>query len=142
MKLLTLASGTILVLGLSITAYAENAAQVELEHQIKTPSSIESPKQDMSAMKAAGKCGAGQSTTRTTFKPTTKSKADVELEHQIKTPSNTESPRQDMSAMKAAGKCGTGQSTTRTTFKPTKKSKADLTLERQIDTPSSVESPK
>ena len=93
MRLLTLASGTILVLGLSITAYAGSSAQVELEHQIKTPSSIESPTQDMSAMTAAGKCGAGQSTTRTTFKPTKKSKADLTLERQLDTPSSVESPK-------------------------------------------------
>jgi len=33
---------------------------LELEHAIKTPSSDESPKEDMSKMKAMGKCGSGK----------------------------------------------------------------------------------
>ncbi|MGB5964958.1 MAG: hypothetical protein WBF77_00740 [Sulfurimonadaceae bacterium] len=106
MKLLAIAASTILVLGLSITAYAENEAQVELEHAIKTPSSLETPKEDMSKMKAAGKCGADQSTSKTKFEKSKQSNADLELEHQIKTPSSLEAPKEDMSKMKAAGKCG------------------------------------
>ena len=57
-------------------------------------------------MKAAGKCGAGQSTTGRTFKKSTKSTSNVELEHAIKSSTGEESPGQDMSKMRAAGKCG------------------------------------
>ncbi|MDA3908254.1 MAG: hypothetical protein PF437_04135 [Sulfurimonas sp.] len=53
MKLLSIVASTILVLGLSPSLYAD----VEYEHAVKTPSSVESPTQDMSKMKAAGKCG-------------------------------------------------------------------------------------
>jgi hypothetical protein len=35
-------------------------AETELEHAVKSQSSDEAPKQDMSKMKAAGKCNSGQ----------------------------------------------------------------------------------
>ncbi|WP_415396093.1 hypothetical protein [Sulfurimonas sp. CS5] len=53
MKLLSIVASTILVLGLSPSLYAD----VEYEHAVKTSSSVDSPTQDMSKMKAAGKCG-------------------------------------------------------------------------------------
>ena len=85
-------------------AYAGDA-QVELEHAIKSPSGVESVAEDMSAMKAAGRCGAGQGAAKKSAKYT-KSRADIELEHAIKSPSGVDGVSGDMSAMKAAGKCG------------------------------------
>ena len=82
MKLLAIAASTILVFGLGTTAYA--GASTELEHAIKTPTNVESPAEDMSAMKAAGKCGAGQSTTGRTFKKSVKGTSASELEHAIR----------------------------------------------------------
>ncbi len=83
-----------------------NDAQTELEHAIKSPSGVESVAEDMSAMKAAGKCGAGQGTAKNRSAKYVKSTADIELEHAIKSPSGTDGVSEDMSAMKAAGKCG------------------------------------
>ncbi len=57
MKKLILSS--ILALGLGAGfVYAENKAATELEHQIKTQVDTESVGEDMSKMKAAGKCSA------------------------------------------------------------------------------------
>ena len=112
-------------------AYAGDA-QVELEHAIKSPSGVESVAEDMSAMKAAGRCGAAQSTTKRKTVKYTQSRADVELEHAIKSPSGVDGVAEDMSAMKAAGKCSADQSgkiKTKTKVKPHKPSKAELELE-------------
>ena len=57
MKLLAIAASTILVLGLSTTVYAQSASEQALEHANKTPSGADSYREDMSKMKAAGKCG-------------------------------------------------------------------------------------
>ena len=82
-------------------------ASMELEHAIKTSSSVESPKEDMSKMKAMGKCGADQKMKQAKHThSSTPSKADLELEHAIKTAPSAESPKEDMSKMKAMGKCG------------------------------------
>ncbi len=121
-------------------------ASIELEHAIKTAPSAESPKEDMSKMKAMGKCGADQKIKRTkdTHSSSTPSKADLELEHAIKTAPSTESPKEDMSKMKAMGKCGADQKIKRTkdTHSSSTPSKADLELEHAIKTAPSVESPK
>ncbi len=85
-------------------------ASIELEHAIKTAPSIESPKEDMSKMKAMGKCGADQKIKKTkNHHSSTPSKSDLELEHAIKTAPSVESPKEDMSKMKAMGKCGGGE---------------------------------
>ena len=79
---------------------------MELEHAVKTAPSDESVSEDMSKMKAMGKCGADQKTSQHTHTETTPSKADLELEHAIKTASSDEGVSEDMSKMKAMGKCG------------------------------------
>ena len=112
MRLSTLAAGAILVLGLTTAAYAGNDAQTELEHAIKTPSSTEGPTEDMSKMKAAGKCNADQSAkmkvkaTKPARKPT---KAELELEHANKLQTEAGASAGNMKNMKAQGKCNTGK---------------------------------
>ncbi len=105
MKKIILAS--ILALGF---VYANNAA-TELEHANKTPSSDEAFTQDMSKMKAAGKCGADQSTMKKKMKKNAvkPNSAALELEHANKTPTSNEDFGKDMSKMKAAGKCNSGK---------------------------------
>ena len=108
MKKLVLAS--LLALGLGAGyAYAENKAAVELEHANKTASSVEGVAGDMSAMKAAGKCGADQmkkSKSMMKKKVHTPSKAELELEHANKLSTGDESVNGNMGNMKAQGKCG------------------------------------
>ena len=92
----------------SVLLYA-NEASTELEHAIKTAPSDESISEDMSKMKAMGKCGGDQKMSQHTHTKTNQSKADLELEHAIKTAPSDESVSEDMSQMKAMGKCGTGK---------------------------------
>jgi|GEM_PF-1717459 len=86
-----------------------NQASTELEHAVKTSASEESPKEDMSKMKAQGKCGADQKSMKMGKEKTNSNEASVELEHAVKTPASEESPTEDMSKMKAQGKCGAGK---------------------------------
>jgi len=51
--MLLIIASAILVLGFSVSL----SADVEYEHTVKAPSSVESLVQDMSKMKKAGKCG-------------------------------------------------------------------------------------
>ena len=111
MKKVVVAS--ILALGLGFGfAQAENKAAVELEHANKTATGIDSSDADMSKMKAAGKCNAGQSgkmknkMTKPAKKPT---KAELELEHANKLSTGIDSSDGDMKNMKAQGKCNTGK---------------------------------
>jgi len=111
MKKLILTSALALSLVVGF-AYAENKAAVELEHANKTATGIDSVDGDMSKMKAAGKCNAGQSAkvktkaTRPAKKPT---KAELELEHANKLSTGIDSVDKDMGNMKAQGKCNTGK---------------------------------
>jgi len=125
------------VLALSVVYAGES--HIELEHAIKTPSSLEDQGGDMSKMRAAGKCGANQSTQAHKRYPTKASRATLELEHAVKSASSLESPKVSMSKMKAAGKCGAGQSVKTHKAYPTKVSKTSLRLQKAIQTPSSVE---
>jgi hypothetical protein len=104
MKTLIIAS--ILAFG-SIAVYA-NQASVELEHANKTATSAESTAGDMSAMKAAGKCNADQSTKKNVEKhpKKAKTKAALELEHANKLQDGADGVTEDMGNMKAQGKCG------------------------------------
>ncbi len=89
-----------------------NEAQVELEHATKTASSAEGVTEDMSAMKAAGKCNAdqdGKAKSKATKVETKNSSSATELEHAVKSPTSPEGTKKDMSAMKAAGKCNSGK---------------------------------
>jgi len=89
-----------------------NEAQVELEHATKTASSAEGVKEDMSAMKAAGKCNAdqdGKTKPKAAKADTKASPSATELEHAVKSPTSPEGTKEDMSAMKAAGKCNSGK---------------------------------
>ena len=90
----------------SVLLYA-NEASTELEHAIKTAPSAESVSEDMSKMKAMGKCGGDQKMSKDAPIETTPSEADLELEHAVKTAPSDESVSEDMSKMKAMGKCGT-----------------------------------
>jgi hypothetical protein len=106
-------AASILALGLGFGfAQADNKAAVELEHANKTATGIDSVDADMSKMKAAGKCNAGQSgkmkpkMKKSTRKPT---KAELELEHANKLSTGDDSVQGDMKNMKAQGKCNTGK---------------------------------
>ena len=125
------------VLALSIVYAGES--QVELEHAIKTASSLEDFGGNMSQMKAAGKCGADQHVKMDKKYPTKVSKTTIELEHALKSSSSEESPMVNMSQMKAAGKCGVSQSVKTHRKYPTKVSKTTLRLQKAIQTPTSVE---
>ena len=96
---------TLLTATTSLLLYA-NEASTELEHAIKTAPSAESVSEDMSKMKAMGKCGGDQKMGKHAHTKTTPSKADLELEHAVKTASSDEGVSEDMSKMKAMGKCG------------------------------------
>ena len=78
MKKLVLAS--ILALGLVASAAYANEAATVLEHANKTAASSEGVAGDMSEMKAAGKCGADQSTKKRATKHIEKAKSKSELE--------------------------------------------------------------
>jgi hypothetical protein len=105
MKKVILAS--ILALGF---AYANNAA-TELEHANKTANGPDGVAGDMSKMKAAGKCGADQSTMKKSMKmkASKPNSAALELEHANKTANGPDSVAGNMKKMKAAGKCNAGQ---------------------------------
>jgi hypothetical protein len=106
MKKLVVAS--LLALGLSAGAvYAETSAAEILEHANKTASSAEGVAGDMSAMKAAGKCGADQSSKKAVPKKQRAStKAELELEHANKLATGDDGVEGKMGNMKAQGKCG------------------------------------
>jgi len=107
MKKLVLAS--LLALGLSSALIYANQAAVKLEHANKLATGSDSVSGDMSAMKAAGKCGADQmaksksAMKKKTHKP---SKAELELEHANKLATGDDSVNGKMGNMKAQGKCG------------------------------------
>jgi hypothetical protein len=142
MKTITLISLATLSL---IYATAQNSTSLEYEHQLKSSSSVESPVEDMSKMKAMGKCGADQKAGKPVVSQdlSTESKASLVLEHAVKTPSSDESPVEDMSKMKAMGKCGADQKAGKPVVSQdsSTESKASLVLEHAVKTPSSDESP-
>ena len=107
MKKLVLAS--LLALGLGSAMVYANQAAVELEHANKTASSVEAVSDDMSAMKAAGKCGADQSAKKSVPKKhmqRAKTQTELELEHANKLKSEPDGTAGNMGNMKAQGKCG------------------------------------
>lgn len=107
MKKLILAS--LLALGLGSAMIYANQAAVELEHANKLATGDDSVAGDMSAMKAAGKCAAGQDgkmKTKMKKRVHTPSKAELELEHANKLATGDDSVDGDMGNMKAQGKCG------------------------------------
>jgi len=110
MKKLVLAS--LLALGLSAGyVYAENKAAIELEHANKLSTGDDGMAGDMSAMKAAGKCGADQDAKKSMKKSMKKkmhkpNKAELELEHANKLSTGDDGMAGNMGNMKAQGKCG------------------------------------
>lgn len=105
MKKLVLAS--LLALGLGSAMVYANQAATELEHQNKTASGVDSVAGDMSAMKAAGKCNADQSSKKTVpKKDRAKMKSELEIEHANKLQDGSDGVAGDMGNMKAQGKCG------------------------------------
>ena len=91
-------------------AQAENKAAIELEHANKTATGDDSVDADMSKMKAAGKCNAGQDGKMKIKKHVRKpNKAELELEHANKLATGDDSVDGDMKNMKAQGKCNTGK---------------------------------
>ena len=108
MKKLVLAS--ILALGLGSVAVYANQAATELEHAAKSAASEEGVASDMSAMKAAGKCGADQKakvkTKAAAHKHSASEKAALEVEHANKVAASADGVAGDMGDMKAHGKCG------------------------------------
>ena len=98
----------LLTLGLgSAMLYATQAA-IELEHATKSAVGDDGYADDMSKMKAAGKCAADQSPKKNVKKrpQKAKTKAELELEHANKLADSADSVAGDMGNMKAQGKCG------------------------------------
>ena len=88
----------------------ESNTAVEYEHALKSASSVEAVAEDMSEMKAMGKCGADQKADKaTTHSNATSATVPVEYEHALKSTTSVEAPTEDMSKMKAEGKCGADQ---------------------------------
>ena len=110
---------------LTLSVVYANEASLELEHAIKSPSSIEDNGGDMSAMKAAGKCGAGVSSMKHTHTPSTAKGADKALHKAITTPSSVED-------------AGT-HATLKHAKHVSKQTQADLELEHAIKSPSGIE---
>ena len=111
MKKVILSTVVIFGLGLGF-AHAQNKAALELEHANKTASGIDSDDGDMSKMKAAGKCNAGQSgkmKSKMKYPVKKPNKAELELEHANKLSTGIDSEDGDMKNMKAQGKCNTGK---------------------------------
>ncbi len=107
MKKLVLTS--LLALGLGSAIVYANQAAVELEHANKLQTEVDGVAGDMSAMKAAGKCAADQSTKikeKVKRKVHTPTKAELELEHANKLQAESDGVAGDMGNMKAQGKCG------------------------------------
>jgi len=97
---------------LTVGVLYANEAKVELEHAIKTASSVESTSEDMAKMKASGKCNGDQSAKAKSKVSTEKAKptkSATELEHANKSDTSPEGTKEDMSKMKASGKCSSGK---------------------------------
>ena len=104
MKIITLVSLVTLSL---IYATAQNSSSLEYEHALKSASSDEGVAEDMSKMKAMGKCGAEQKIDKPMMKKENNSSSkNLEYEHALKSASSDEGVAEDMSKMKAMGKCG------------------------------------
>jgi hypothetical protein len=144
MKTITLVSLVTLSL-IYATAETKIDVAMEYEHALKSASSVESMPEDMSKMKAMGKCGADQKANKPVVKKEANSSSTVtvEYEHALKSPSSEESPLEDMSKMKAMGKCGADQKMDKPVAHHSSSAgaEASLELEHAIKSPSSVESP-
>jgi len=139
MKRITLVSLVTLSL-IYATAETKTDVAMEYEHQLKSASSDESVSEDMSKMKAMGKCGAEQMGKYTHPTKSMPSKANIEFEHAIKTASSDESVSEDMSKMKAMGKCGADQMGDKPVIKKDKNiSKSELEYEHNLKLPTSEE---
>jgi methylthioribose-1-phosphate isomerase len=101
---------TILIslIAVGIIYATEQSSTVEYEHALKSTASVEAAVEDMSKMKAMGKCGADQKAGKSTIatKETNGSTVSVDYEHALKSSSSQEGVSEDMSKMKAMGKCG------------------------------------
>ena len=108
MKKIAIASIMTLSLIYSVADTTISSAAVEYEHDLKSAHSVEETAEDMSKMKAMGKCGADQKAAKSTpaKKPT---KAELEYEHDLKSAHSEEETAEDMGDMKAQGKCGTAK---------------------------------
>ena len=106
MKTITLVSLVTLSL-IYATAETKTDVAMEYEHQLKSTSSVESMPEDMSKMKAMGKCGADQKADKPVVKEDKKmSKTELEYEHNLRLPNSEEDMGENMGNMKAMGKCG------------------------------------
>ncbi len=143
MKTLTLVSLVTLSL---IYATAEvktppNPADLEYEHQLHSTTSVEDSVEDMSKMKAMGKCGADQKADKgdTAVKDVKPSEAELEYEHNLHSTTSVEDSVEDMSKMKAMGKCGADQKAHKDTPKEQNASKAELEYEHNLRLANDVE---
>jgi hypothetical protein len=108
MKTITLMS--LVTLSLIYATAETNNTLLEYEHQLKSPSSVEAMPEDMSRMKAMGKCGADQKAYKKTPQKEEKmSKTQLEYEHNLRLPHSEEETGESMGDMKAMGKCGSGK---------------------------------
>jgi hypothetical protein len=106
MKTITLVSLVTLSL-IYATAETKTDVAVEYEHALKSANSVEAMPEDMSKMKAMGKCGADQKAHKPIVKEDKNaSKAELEYEHNLRLPNSEEDIGENMGNMKAMGKCG------------------------------------
>jgi len=120
----------------------EQNSTVEYEHALKSTTSVESPVEDMSKMKAMGKCGADQKAGKhsTTTEETNGSAVPIEYEHELKSASSDEATSGNMSKMKAMGKCGADQKANKpTTGEETNGSTVPVDYEHALKSSSSEE---
>jgi hypothetical protein len=84
---------------------------LDYEHRLHTTTSVEESPEDMSKMKAMGKCGADQKAHNPKEKKsdTKMSEGMLDYEHRLHTTTSEEESPEDMSKMKAMGKCGADQ---------------------------------
>ncbi len=108
MKTITLVS--LVTLSLIYATAETNNTLLEYEHQLKSSTSVEAMPEDMSKMKAMGKCGADQKAYKpSTHKEQNMSKAQLEYEHELRLAHSEEEMDENMGNMKAMGKCGSGK---------------------------------
>jgi len=124
---------SLVTLSLIYATAQSDSSSLEYEHALKSASSEEGQAEDMSKMKAMGKCGADQKS----HKPSSvikEEKSDspksLEYEHALKSVSSEEGQAEDMSKMKAMGKCGADQKS----HKP-----SSVIKEEKNDSPKSLE---
>ncbi len=132
-----------LIYAIAETNTPTNETLLDYEHRLHTTTSVEESPEDMSRMKAMGKCGADQKAHNPKDKKadTNMSKGLLEYEHRLQTSTSVEDMPVDMSRMKAMGKCGADQKAhnPKDVKTDTNMSEGMLDYEHRLQTSTSVE---